>query len=255
MFRGFRQRKKFKKFAEEVQEATEQRSDVIYIIGYNIYAEKFVQKLIELGAENRTAIISPRELLWMSELPESIKILIEDKEEEFLKPRMYESIGFNNAEKIVVLLEDPNILQSIISHVPTHTDAEIIMLSRFAPQFVKYIAKTQRSAKVRIVEDVRPIVREILGLFEFDMSFPLVYSIPVEEKWEGLTIDKLEIPGAVALKIEREFEQEGKKEKKIRYISPKNVPLQFGDKIIYYITKKGSLRTFVSALSNLSIEK
>jgi hypothetical protein len=247
MFRGFRQKKKFKKFAEDVSEATEQRLDIIYVLGFNEIAERFVGRLIELGAENRIAIISPKELLWMSELPEAIKVLIEEREEEFLKPGMYEAIGFSNAEKIVILLEDPKIIQSILNHVRAQTDAEIIMLSRFAPQFVKYISRTQKEARVRIVEDVRPIARELLEFFEVDISFPPVYSIPVDKEWIGLITADLKIPGCVILKIEREIGD------KVEFITPQGQKLQDGDKIVLYITKQGSLRDLVSTLTTSKI--
>ncbi|MFX1511907.1 MAG: hypothetical protein ACFFCQ_04915 [Promethearchaeota archaeon] len=249
MFKGLRRKKKFKKFAQEVQDATEHREDIIYIIGFNIYAERFCNRLIELGAENRLAVISSKARLWMEDLPETIKVLIEEQEEEFLKRSMYENIGFSNAEKVVVLIEDAKMIQAILDHVRSQTDAEIILLDRFAPQFVKYIARTQKDARVRIVEDVRTITRQLLEMFEADISFPPVYSIPVEKDWEGLTVADLRIPGCVILKIERVEDD------KTKYISPENEKLQNGDKIVLYITKDGSMRTLVSTLSQLSIAK
>ena len=114
---GFFKKRRVRKFAEK---AVEQQSD-FYVFGSNDFTEAFIEQLIQLGAENKVSLISDIKLNWIDEVKTHINVLYEETKEEYAKRNLYESLGFQNAKKVIILHEDPVIIQNIMSYV-TGTD-------------------------------------------------------------------------------------------------------------------------------------
>ena len=171
---SFFKRRKVRKFAEK---AVEHRSS-IFVFGSNIFCEAFIDRLIEIGAESTVSLISNKKLEWIDEIKDKVNVLIEEREEEYSKRNLYENIGFQMAKKVIILHEDPNIIQNIFAYLPENKELKVILLAQFAPPFVQYLSG-QKKGQIIIVDNLYQIVRELYERMGLQLSKPPVIDIPV----------------------------------------------------------------------------
>ena len=195
---GFFKKRRVRKFAEK---AVEQQSD-FYVFGSNDFTEAFIEQLIQLGAENKVSLISDIKLNWIDEVKTHINVLYEETKEEYAKRNLYESLGFQNAKKVIILHEDPVIIQNIMSYV-TGTDFQVIILSQFAPPFVKYLSG-QKPGQIIIVNNIFQIINELYSKMDLPLSRPPVIAIPVPPKLINTSLSLVNIPKVRILRILRE---------------------------------------------------
>lgn len=224
-----------KKFAEEVS----QRSNSIYIFGHNQYSEAFVLHLIETGAAEKVAVISNKRLLWIEEAKEQgVSTLIEEREEEYRKETLYRLIGFEDAEKVFILFETPQMIENILSGVRSQTQkADVFILGRFAPPFMLYLSRT-REERIHIIDDVESIARELLDELPLNQTIAPVVEIPVPKKMIGETASEVSLKGSEILRIVREKD----------LLSPKNI-LKENDYLLIFLKEPDSLKTLIHELS------
>ena len=234
---GIFKKRRVRKFAEK---AVEQQSE-FYVFGSNDFAEAFVDQLISIGAENKVSLISNKKLAWIEEAKEHINVLYEEVLEEYAKRNLYETLGFHNAKKVIILHEDPVIIQNIMSYV-TGSDLQVILLTQFAPPFVQYLAG-QRPGQILIVNNLSQIVHELYDKMKLPLSKPPLISIPVPKKLLIHDLSTIMIPKVRVLRILRE---EYKKK-----LLPLDFPVQENDRLLLYLEdSQESLKNLVEFLRN-----
>lgn len=234
---GIFKKRRVRKFAEK---AVEQQSE-FYVFGSNDFAEAFVDQLISIGAENKVSLISNKKLAWIEEVKEHINVLYEEVLEEYAKRNLYETLGFHNAKKVIILHEDPVIIQNIMSYV-TGSDLQVILLTQFAPPFVQYLAG-QRPGQILIVNNLSQIVHELYDKMKLPLSKPPLISIPVPKKLLNHDLSTIMIPKVRVLRILRE---EYKKK-----LLPLDFPVQENDRLLLYLEdSQESLKNLVEFLRN-----
>jgi len=96
------------------------KKDVAYIFGSSRPAEQFLFEMVhQYGYEDKVALISDADLLWIRKLKSQIDIYIVENEKEFEKTNLYEIIGFKNASRVMVLTESVELNQNINMHLPS----------------------------------------------------------------------------------------------------------------------------------------
>ncbi len=235
---GFFKRRKLRKFAETAIE----RRHSIFVFGSNVFTEAFIEQLIQLGAEGKVALISDKKLAWIEEVKEHVNVLYEEKKEEYAKRNLYENLGFHNAEKVIILHEDPLIIQNIFSFLPEQ-ELKVILLAQFAPPFVQYLSG-QKQGQIIIVDNLNQIVNQLYQQMDLPLDKPPVISIPVPRNRLAKPVDDIKIPDIRVLNILRENTKER--------IFPLNEPTQENDRLLLYLEDpEESLKSLVDFLGQI----
>jgi hypothetical protein len=233
---AFFRRRRVRKFAEK---ALEQQNS-IFVFGSNIFAEAFIDRLIQIGAHSKVALISDKKLAWIEEVKEEVNVLYESQQEEYAKRNLYETIGFQYAEKVIILHEDPVKIQNIMAFI-SNDELKVILLKQFAPPFVQYLSG-QKQGQIIIVDNLNQIVNELYQQMNLQLVKPPVISIPVPKSRINRPIDDLDIPGVRFLNILREDSKER--------IFPLDQPTQENDRILLYLEdSENSLKSLVDYLT------
>ncbi len=233
---AFFRRRRVRKFAEK---AVEQQND-IFVFGSNIFAEAFIDRLIQIGAHSKVALISDKKLAWIEEVKEEINVLYEEQKEEYAKRNLYENIGFQNAEKVIILHDDPVVIQNIMAFI-SNDDLKVILLKQFAPPFVQYLSG-QKQGQIIIVDNLNQIVNELYKQMNLPLVKPPVISIPVPKSRINKPVDDIHIPGVRVLNILREDSKER--------IFPLDQPTQENDRLLLYLEdSENSLKNLVDYLT------
>ncbi len=236
---GFFKRRRIRKFAEK---AVEQQNS-IFVFGSNIFAEAFIDQLIQIGAQSKLALISDKKLNWIEEVKEEINVLYEEQREEYAKRNLYETIGFQNAEKVIILHEDPLIIQNIMSFVSDNEGLKVILLAQFAPPFVQYLSG-QKQGQIIIVDNIKQIVNGLYQHMKLPLAKPQVISIPVPKSKLFKPVDDLQIPDVRVLNILREDSK--------NKIFPLDQPTQENDRLLLYLEDpEKSLKNIVDFLDHI----
>lgn len=236
---SFLKKRKLRKFGETARE----RNTTFFVFGSNIFAERFTNELIKLGLSERIALVSDEELLWTEEVDEEILVLYEKRESEYDKSLLYQSIGLDNAEKIIVLHESPSLIDKIVSHAINEAPkAKIIVLSRFAPPFIHYLASAHQE-KIIIVDDITRVVFDLYKTFNFELSKPLIIQVPIKKKMIGVNPKDYTVDKCTFLKILREIESKNKIQEKLFSV---NSVLEEGDELMVYLGDLEALSNLVS---------
>ena len=232
---GFFKKRRVRKFAEK---AVEQQSE-FYVFGSNDFTEAFVDQLISIGAESKVSLISDRRLAWIEEVKTRINVLYEEVIEEYSKRNLYETLGFQKAKKVIILHEDPVLIQNIMSFV-TGSDLKVILLSQYAPPFVKYLAG-QKQGQIMIVNNIFQIVNDLYEKMNLPLSKPPVIDIPVPESFLYRDLTKVDIPKVKILRILREDYR--------KKLIPIDYPVEHTDRLLLYLEdSEESLKNLVEYL-------
>ena len=233
---SFFKRRRIRKFAEK---AEEQESN-IFVFGSNIFTEAFIDQIISIGAESKFSLISDKKLAWIEEVKNKINVLFEEEKEEYGKRNLYETISFQNAEKVIILHEDPIIIQNIFSFLPRQ-DLKVILLAQFAPPFVQYLAN-QKQGQIIIVDNLNQIVNELYNQMNLQLSKPPVIAIPVPKNLLNRSIQDVKISNIRVLAILRE-------DSKQKIFSLKEITNE-DDRILLYLEQPEiSMRSLIDYLN------
>ena len=189
--------------------------------------------MIQLGFSERVVLLAERALIWVEEVSDQCVTLIEENLEEFSKSNLYDIIGFENAEKILVLTEDPTMNQNIITFTrERNKDAEIVVLARFAPSFIRTLQAYVEG--IQIIDDIGAISRDLVQSLSLEVGFAPTFWMPAPKSYTGergdaMTID---IEGIEVLKIEHEGQ----------LLGPETL-ISSGDKLLLYVHDERTLRT------------
>jgi hypothetical protein len=198
--------RKVKKFAKEVTE----KQNTIFVFGSGSLAQEFISDLIHLGLASKVALIADSEKAWIDDLSDEITCLIEQKIDKYKDKKLYDLIGFSLAEKIIILHENTELVQYIINNIEdiSKSDIKIIMVSQYAPPFVKYLSQAQRD-KFIITDNVHSITAELYNLLGLSLDQPPIITVPVSKKYIGKSGSDLdiELKKSKLLRIERQIEE------------------------------------------------
>lgn len=191
--------RKVKQFAKTVSE----KQNSIFVFGSNVLTGEFIYDLIEIGLGNKVALISDEEREWIEDVKEKITVLIEKKHEKYQEHQLYDLIGFSTAEKIIIL-HDNELVQYIINNIEdiSHSDVKIIMVSQFAPPFLKYLSQAQKD-KFVITDNVHSITAELYNLMGLALTQPPIITVPVPAKLVGRKFDELGVKKSKILRVQR----------------------------------------------------
>ena len=89
-------------FSEIIQE----KRTSVFIFGSNDFARAFVENLIEAGAADNIALIADEHRLWVEDVEDTITVLVQEKKKDYKSEKLYRSLGFEHAEKVIILFED-----------------------------------------------------------------------------------------------------------------------------------------------------
>jgi hypothetical protein len=158
----------FAKFARKVNPM----KNMTYVFGTSPYAEQVVFHTIKrLAFEERIAIIADRDLLWVQGAKSKCPSYVVNDLEEFSKSNLYERLKFQNADRIFILTENVEINQDILTGVRLWTDAEVVMLSQFAPGFLQHIDAKEQN--ITIIEDLKANIEDLVFSLSLNMDMPL----------------------------------------------------------------------------------
>ena len=191
--------RKVKQFAKTVSE----KKNSIFVFGSNVLTGEFIYDLLELGLGGKVALIADDDREWIEDVREKITVLVEKKHEKYQERQLYDLIGFSTAEKIIIL-HDNELVQYIINNIEdiSHSNVKIILVSQFAPAFVKYLSQAQKN-KFVITDNISSITADLYNLMGLPLTQPPVITVPVPEKHIGKKFDDLGVKKSKILRVQR----------------------------------------------------
>lgn len=227
--------RKVKQFAKTVTE----KKNSIFVFGSNVLTGEFIYDLIEIGLEDKVALIADDEREWIEDVQEKITVLIEKKYEKYQERQLYDLIGFSTAEKIIIL-HDNELVQYIINNIEdiSHSNVKIILVSQYAPAFVKYLSQAQKD-KFVITDNVYSITADLYNLMGLPLTQPPIITFPVSPKLIGKKFDDLGIKKSKILRVQRTIDG------KIINLPPGNVFKEQDSVTVYLYEGEDSIREII----------
>ena len=228
--------RKVKQFAKTVSE----KKNSIFVFGSNVLTGEFIYDLLELGLGSKVALIADDDREWIDDVREKITVLIEKKHEKYQERQLYDMIGFSTAEKIIIL-HDNELVQYIINNIEdiSHSNVKIILVSQFAPAFVKYLSQAQKH-KFVITDNISSITADLYNLMGLPLTQPPVITVPVPEKLVGKKFDGLEIKKSKILRVQRSVNG------KITNLPPENTFKEQDLVMLYLFDGEESIREIIN---------
>lgn len=230
--------RKVKQFAKTVTE----KQNSIFVFGSNRLTGEFIYDLIEIGLSSKVALIADDDREWIEDVREKITVLVEKKHEKYQEPQLYDLIGFSTAEKIIIL-HDNELVQYIINNIEdlSHSNVKIILVSQFAPAFVKYLSQAQKD-KFVITDNVYSITADLYNLMGLPLTQPPVITVPVPAKHIGKKFADLGITKSKILRIQRPTGDD-----KTVNLPPNNVFKAQDSVMVYLFDGEDSIREIIKA--------
>lgn len=218
-------------FSELIQE----KKASVFIFGSNDFAREFVDHLVDAGAANTVALVAEEERLWIEDIEETITVLVQEKKKDYKSEKFYKSLGFEHAEKIIILFEQGELIQDVMSGVRSQTDAQVITLHRFAPPFVTYVSRL-KGENTTIVDDVNPIVQRLIGSINVDIEQPPVIQVPASKELIGKLANSFDFADLTVIGI-------------IKADGAINLPdqvIEENDELVIYLAQPDAIKTVVT---------
>ncbi len=221
------------------------KKDVTYIFGSSRPAEQFLYEMVHhYGYEEKISLIADADLLWIRKLKSKIDIYVVEDLREFEKPNIYEIIGFQNAERVMILTESIELNQNILTMIrKVRPDVDIILLSQYAPSFV--FSELVQDEHLVIIEDLDVTIQGLVTSLSLDFDFPPTAEIDVPRSYINNTgIDmSSDIPKLDVLLIRRGNE-----------LLPPEMTLQKGDRIIVHYFSNYNMMLANRVVTELPLE-
>ena len=176
----------FKSEIDKYRDKIKGRSNVTYVFGSSVYAEKFLSQLVFTFAyEDEATLISDNQYLWVERIAGLLDTYIVKKEEEFEKSKLYEIIEFKNAKRIYILtdnvMRNQNILTNIRAILP---NVPIYILSQFTPDYLKDQSMV-KDENLHIIDDLETTREGLVKSLSLDIKFPLCTEVNVPRRFVG----------------------------------------------------------------------
>lgn len=169
---------KERKFAETVKE----KGLTVFVFGQNVYARIFIDKMVELDAQDQVALIVTERPSWLDDYKHLDLVTFEEKRiDKYKDPKLYQKIGFELVDTVVIFHQDPHLIEAIVTGIRRASKTvRIITLERFQTPFIKYLASLPQE-RMAIANDVEAITRTLFNKFDIPISQPYVVQVPVPE--------------------------------------------------------------------------
>ncbi len=225
---------KLERFADRVNA----KPLMIYVFGSNEMTRRLVSSLIQLGLGPMTALISEKSMYWIESLGANLDLLILDNPDELKAETLYERIGFKNALRVVILVEDRELSQHILVNVrKVNPDIEIIILSQYKPPIIDLAGSY--AYNIRIINDIETISNEIIRRLALGFDYAPVIEADVPEDYIN------ENPNAIEEDFNFKVKVLGVKRENEIITTDK---LKKGDKILLYLKDRTALREFLTLI-------
>ena len=225
---------KLERFADRVNA----KPQMIYIFGSNEITKKLVENLIQLGLGPMTALIAEKSYYWIEALGAQLDLLILDTPDELKIETLYEKIGFKNALKIVILVEDKELAQNILVNIRrVNKETEIILLSQYRPPIIDLAGPYTEN--IRMIDNIETITNEIIRRLALGFDYAPVIEAKLPEDYIGLE------PKALEEDFNHKVKVLGVK-RKGKIILPEK--FEKNDLVLLYLIDKKALREFLSLI-------
>ncbi|MHA2233570.1 MAG: hypothetical protein ACXAB4_13895, partial [Candidatus Hodarchaeales archaeon] len=147
-----------------------------YVFGTSSYAEYLIRDITKLyGEEEQFVLIADKDLIWVRQARGLMDVYIVENREEFLKENFYEILTFQNAQEFLILTDEVELNQAILTHVRGLRDfkhvedlPKIIMLSETAPSFLKH--RNLEEENIVLLDDLSAITDGLVLSLSLDIQ-------------------------------------------------------------------------------------
>ena len=227
----------FKSDIDKYRDKIKGRSEVTYVFGSSVYAEKFLSQLVFTFAyEDEATLISDAQYLWVERIAGLLDTYIVKDEKEFEKMNLYNILGFKNAKRIYILtdnvMRNQNILTNLRSILP---NVPIYILSQFTPEYLKDQTLV-KDENLHIIDDIETTREGLVKSLSLDITYPLCSEVNVPRRYVGKNALYLnaEVQGLEILGVRRAHLDDNGWD----LISPEKAILLRTDRLIFHITNE-----------------
>lgn len=176
----------FKSDIDKYRDKIKGRSDVTYVFGSSVYAEKFLTQLVFTFAyEDEATLISDAEYLWVERIAGLLDTYVVKNEEEFEKSNLYTILEFKNAKRIYILTDNVMRNQNILTNIRAiHPEVPIYILSQFTPDYLKDQSLV-KDEYLHIIDDLETTREGLVKSLSLDIKFPLCTEVNVPKRYVG----------------------------------------------------------------------
>jgi hypothetical protein len=207
-----------------------------YVFGTSSYAEYLIRDITKLyGEEEKFILIADKDLIWVRQARGLMDVYIVENPEEFLKENFYELLTFQNAQEFLILTDDVELNQAILTHLRglsnfkyTKVLPKIVMLSETAPSFLKH--RNLEEENIVLLDDLSAITDNLVLSLSLDIRFPRCIEIPAVKTfvgWPAIALGNT-VKGFSVLAINRQGQ-----------ILPPKETMLAEDKLIIYVKERG----------------
>ncbi|MFW9991241.1 MAG: hypothetical protein ACFFD4_04200 [Candidatus Odinarchaeota archaeon] len=166
------------------------RKDACFIFGETKYAENLIYQLVKLyGYEDKVCLIHSKPFLWIDRIKGLINAYQIKNDEEYEKTNLYEFIEFKTAKHIMILTDDVEKNQNILTNIrAVKPDVPIIILKQYAPKFLlEDESGLIKDPKLIIIDDLEAIINGLIFSLSLDIRWPEIAEIDVPGNFIGVT--------------------------------------------------------------------
>lgn len=176
----------FKSDIDKYRDKIKGRSNVTYVFGSSVYAEKFLSQLVFTFAyEDEATLISDSDYLWVERIAGLLDTYIVKNDTEFEKSNLYTILGFANAKRIYILTDNVMRNQNILTNIRAlRPDVPIYILSQFTPDYLRDQSLV-KDENLHIIDDVETTREGLVKSLSLDIKFPLSSEVNVPRRYVG----------------------------------------------------------------------
>jgi hypothetical protein len=184
------------------------RKDVCFIFGETKYAEKLIHQLVYIyGYEEKVCLVHTKPFLWIDQIKGLVNTYQVMNEEEYEKPNLYEAIEFKTTKQVMILTDDVEKNQNILTNVrAVKPDIPIIVLKQYAPKFLlEDESGLIKDSNLLTIDDLEAIINGLIFSLSLDIKYPNVSEIDVIGTFIGATGIQMtsDVPFITVLRIKR----------------------------------------------------
>ena len=181
----------FRPDIDKFKDKVNSRSEITYVFGSTIYAEKLIEKLVfQFAYEEQAALIADKKYLWVERLAGSLDTYTVHDTEEFEKRNLYEIIGFKNAKRALILTDNIERNQNILTNLRAiRPDLPIYILSQYTPQYLKS-GELVQDDYLHIIDDLENTREALVKSLSLNINFPDCIEINVPRNYVGLPVTR-----------------------------------------------------------------
>ncbi|MFW9930770.1 MAG: hypothetical protein ACFFD1_15385, partial [Candidatus Thorarchaeota archaeon] len=195
------QKRDIERFSDKVKS----KKEVTYIFGSTIYAEKFCHQMVHaFGYDEQIALISDKGFLWVENIAGLLDTYTIQNPKEFDKENFYKMVGFNNAKRIMILTDNVEYNQAILTNLRSvNPTVPIFILSQYTPAFLD--TKLVEDPNTYVINDLEMTNKGLGTSLSLDIIYPECAEINVPRTFVGRSAEYItkDTPTVEILAIKR----------------------------------------------------